>query len=96
MKRFNFVLVVLIAFGLIALLRLVRENNDNNATKSDLETVRLELKAQIDSVLCNQDSIKAELRAVRQNTDTLKAGQEVIFKAMKENEGKSLFDLIFK
>ncbi|MBQ3690883.1 MAG: hypothetical protein II937_13630 [Bacteroidales bacterium] len=69
MKKFNFVLVVLIAFALIALLRLVREGNGNNATKSDLEAVRLELKAQIDSVLRNQDSIKAGLRAVQQNTD---------------------------
>lgn len=68
MKRFN-LLVILIAFALIALLRLVREDNGNNATKSDLEAVRLELKAQIDSVLKNQDRIKAELRAVQQNTD---------------------------
>lgn len=83
-KNFNFVLVGLIAFALIALLRLVREGNGNNATKSDLEAVRLELKAQIDSVLRNQDSIKAELRAVRKNTDTLKAGQEVIFKTMQD------------
>ena len=94
MNRFNYVLTILIALALIALLRLVRENNDNTATKSDLEAVRQELKAQIDSVLRNQDSIKAELRAVRQNTDTLKAGQEVIFKKMKESEGKRLLDFL--
>lgn len=68
MKRFN-LLAILIAFALIALLRLVREGNGNNATKSDLEAVRLELKAQIDSVLKNQDRNKTELRAVQQNTD---------------------------
>lgn len=95
MKRFNFILFLAIA-GTIVMIYLAYKGNYITATKSDLETVRQELKAQIDSVLKNQDSIKAELRAVRQNTDTLKAGQEVIFKAMKENEGKSLFDLIFK
>ena len=44
------------------------------------------------------DAAKRELRAVRANTDTLKAGQEVIFRTMKENQGKetSLWDLILR
>lgn len=67
-----------------------------NATKHDIEKVRAELIAQIDSVLQNQDSIKTELKILKDNTDTLKAGQCIIFKTMKENEGKSLLDLIFK
>ena len=93
MKRFNFILFLAIA-GTIVMIYLAYKGNYITATKSDLEAVRLELKAQIDSVLRNQDSIKAELRAVRQNTDTLKAGQEVIFKKMKESEGKRLLDFL--
>lgn len=92
MKRFNFVLVILISFALIALLRLVREGNSNNATKSDLESVKIELKNRIDSILKNQDSIKAELDTIKLNTDTLKAGQVIIFKTMKENKEKSFWD----
>lgn len=93
MKRFNFVLFLAIA-GTIVMIYLSYRGNYITATKSDLEAVRLELSAQIDSVLRNQDSIKAELRAVRQNTDTLKAGQEVIFKTMQENQSKSLLNFL--
>jgi hypothetical protein len=71
---------------------------NNAATRQDLDDVRRELRAQIDSVLMECDSLKSELRAVRANTDTLKAGQEVIFRTMKENQGKetSLWDLIWR
>jgi len=91
MKRFNFVLVILIAFALIVLLRVCRDNG-NNATKSDLESVKIELKNQIDSILKNQDSIKAELDTIKLNTDSIKAGQVIIFKTMKENKEKSFWD----
>lgn len=93
MKRFNFILFLAIA-GTIVMIYLAYKGNYITATKADLEAVRLELKAQIDSVLRNQDSIKAELRAVRENTDTLKAGQEVIFKTMQENQSKSLLNFL--
>lgn len=70
----------------------------STATKADVDAAKRELRAQIDSVLMECDSLKSELRAVRANTDTLKAGQEVIFRTMQENKGKetSLWDLIWR
>jgi len=70
----------------------------STATKADVDAAKRELRAQIDSVLMECDSLKSELRAVRANTDTLKAGQEVIFRTMQENQGKetSLWDLIWR
>lgn len=91
MKRFFTILFILALTAVFVLWCLGTYYAPKPATKSDLEAVRLKLKMQIDSVLRNQDSIKAELRAVRQNTDTLRAGQEVIFKSMKE----SLWQYIF-
>lgn len=60
----------------------------NTATKDDLDEVKKELKAQIDSVLQNCDTLKNEVKAIKANTDTLRAGQEVIFQSMKENTNK--------
>jgi hypothetical protein len=67
-------------------------------TKGEFNAAHTELRQRIDSVMRNCDSLKTELRAVRANTDTLKAGQEVIFRTMQENKGKetSLWDLIWR
>lgn len=86
-------LTIIVAIVLVIFLYFEYGYERQLATKSDLETVKKELKQQIDSVLRNCDSLKNELRAVRKNTDTLKAGQEIIFKTMNENKGKSFFDL---
>ena len=70
-------------------------NNQRAVTREEFTETHKHLKMQIDSILKNCDSLKSELRAVRCNTDTLKAGQEVIFKTMQENtEKKSLLDLL--
>ena len=58
------------------------------ATKEDLEAVRKELKAQIDSVLKDTDTLKTEVQYIKNNTDSLRAGQEIIFLKMRENETK--------
>lgn len=82
---------------------LTNRHDENAATKQDLEQVRAELLLKIDSVLRKTDTIKTdidtlktELRAVRANTDTIKAANAVIFQTMRENEGKTLWDFIFK
>lgn len=92
----NFIISILI-IGVIVACGLMFELTTMNATmnaasKKDLEELRKEFRSQIDSVLRNQDSIKAELMAIKCNTDTLKAGQEIIFKAMEENKNKSFWD----
>lgn len=88
--------IVLVVLAFVVVWWYIGQNNA--ATRQDLDDVRRELRAQIDSVLMECDSLKSELRAVRANTDTLKAGQEVIFRTMQENKGKetSLWDLIWR
>lgn len=87
---------------LIVLFSLVAYNyytgNNDTVTKDEFNAAHAELRQRIDSVMRNCDSLKTELRAVRANTDTLKAGQEVIFRTMQENKGKetSLWDLIWR
>lgn len=71
--------------------------NIDTVSKAEFTKTHNRLKLQIDSILRNCDSLKTELKAVHANTDTLKAGQEVIFKTMNENKEKtSIIDLIFK
>lgn len=102
MKRIIlYVLLVLIVAVLFFVL--TNRHDENAATKQDLEQVRAELILKIDSVLRKTDTvqieidtIKTELRAVRANTDTIKAANAVIFQTMRENEGKTLWDFIFK
>lgn len=71
-------------------------NNQRAVTKEEFTATHNRLKKQIDSILQNCDSLKTELRAVRANTDSIKAAQDVIFHTMHENaaEKRSLFDLI--
>lgn len=88
--------IVLVVLAFVVVWWYIGQNNA--ATRQDLDDVRRELRAQIDSVLMECDSLKSELRVVRANTDTLKAGQEVIFRTMQENKGRetSLWDLIWR
>lgn len=71
-------------------------NNQRAVTKEEFTATHNRLKKQVDSILRNCDSLKTELRAVRANTDSIKAAQDVIFHTMHENaaEKRSLFDLI--
>jgi len=72
------------------------------ATKDDLQQTEYELKNKIDSVLRECDSLKAAIQEVKADTDTLKAdtdtikaGMSVIFRTMKENENKNIWDLLW-
>lgn len=90
----NFIISILIVGVIVACGLVYRAGYNDAASKKDLEELRKEFRSQIDSVLRNQDSIKAELMAIKCNTDTLKAGQEIIFKAMEENKNKSFWDFL--
>lgn len=68
----------------------------DKSTKRDFEQFKKEFNARIDSILQNCDTLKTEIRDVKANTDTLKAGQRAIFETMKENENKSLFDWLWE
>ena len=101
MKKTTYILIALTAAALLHFVN--RNRTEDAATKRDIEQVRAELLLKIDSVLCKTDTIKTdidtlktELRAVRANTDTIKAANAVIFQTMRENEGKTLWDFIFK
>ncbi len=70
-------------------------NNQQSVTKAEFNATHDRLKRQIDSILQNCDSLKTELRQVKANTDTLKAGQDVIYRTMQENtERRSIMDIL--
>lgn len=70
-------------------------NNQRAVTKEEFTATHNRLKKQIDSILQNCDSLKSELRQVRANTDTLKVGQDIIFRTMQENtERRSIMDIL--
>ena len=70
-------------------------NNQRAVTKEEFTATHERLKRQIDSILQNCDSLKTELRQVKANTDTLKAGQDVIYRTMQENtERRSIMDIL--
>lgn len=70
-------------------------NNQQSVTKTEFNATHDRLKRQIDSILQNCDSLKTELRQVKANTDTLKAGQDVIYRTMQENtERRSIMDIL--
>ncbi len=93
MKAFA-IIIAFLAF--VAFLYFTMGQPEPSVTKADLEKVEKEFKMQIDSVLRECDTLKSELRQVRANTDTLKAGQEVIYRTMQENKDKetSLWTII--
>ena len=70
-------------------------NNSQTVTKAEFTATHNRLKKQVDSILRNCDSLKTELRQVKANTDTLKAGQDVIYRTMQENtERRSIMDIL--
>lgn len=50
------------------------------------------LRREIDSLKANQDTIKSEIRDMQIDLDTIKIGNEVIFRTMQENQSRSFFD----
>ena len=89
-------IIIIIVISIVAAIFYNWHITSESATKEDLEKAKRELKMQIDSILRNCDTLKNEIRTVKANTDTLRAGQEAIFNTMQENKEKSLLDYIFK
>ena len=98
MKKISYILLFVIA-ALFALFMWswIQYQANGTATKQDLQHTEQALKARIDSILRECDTLKKEIRAVRANTDTLKAGQAAIFQTMQENQQKtSLFEWLWQ
>ena len=94
----NALITIVIVVVAMAAYHYLTDSGGDPVTRDEFNAAHNELRQQIDSVMHECDTLKSELRAVRANTDTLKAGQEVIFKTMQENKGKetSLWDLIWR
>lgn len=72
---------------------------DKEATKTDIEKVRQEFRSQFVKVLNELDSVKMELRAankkideLKEDTDTLKKGEAIIYNEVRKANEKTLWD----
>ena len=85
MKEVIYVFVILIIVYCLILTK------NEAVTSSEFSEQTELLKSKIDSVMSELDSIKLELKEIHANTDSLKAGQRVIFDEVKKE--KKVFDL---
>ena len=86
MKEILFVFVIcIIAYCLII-------TKNESVTSAEFTEQTEILKSKIDSVMAELDSVKVELKEIHANTDSLKAGQRVIFNEVKKTE-KQEFNL---
>jgi len=49
----------------------------------------------VDSLKAAIQQVKADTDTLKADTDTIKAGMSVIFRTMKENENKNIWDLLW-
>lgn len=85
MKEVIYVFVILIIVYCLIITR------NDSVTSSEFNEQTEILKSKIDSVMAELDSVKVELKEIHANTDSLKAGQRVIFNEVKKE--KKVFDL---
>lgn len=85
MKEVIYVFVILIIVYCLIITR------NDSVTSSEFNEQTEILKSKIDSVMAELDSVKVELKEIHANTDSLKAGQRVIFDEVKKE--KKVFDL---
>lgn len=85
MKEIIFVFVILV----IVYCLIITKNEA--VTSSEFNEQTEILKNKIDSVMSELDSVKTELKEIHANTDSLKAGQRVIFEEVRKE--KKVFDL---
>lgn len=64
----------------------------DSVKSKDFKIEMQRLRHEIDSIKANQDTIKSEIRDMQIDLDTLKIGNEVIFRTMQENQSRSFFD----
>ena len=96
LKAFTFIVVICV-LAFVAVLEINRYRvYFDMATKEELKELREEFREKTEYILANQDTLKQQVRGLKKDTDTLKAGQNVIYHAIKENEQRSIFELIFK
>jgi hypothetical protein len=96
MKRFIEILVVAVILIFCFLCFYAKYKAGPTATKNDLQQVEQDFNRRLDSVISEMKQMNLDLDTLKADADTLKAGQKVIFKTMKENQGKSLFEYLFQ
>ena len=69
------------------------QDNLDTVKDKDFKIEMAKVRRELDSIKRNQDTIKSEIRDMQQDLDTIKTGNEVIFRTMNENKGRSFFDL---
>lgn len=89
--------ILIAAAAVVAVVMLTRFNmRDTMVTRGEFRAAHEQLRQQIDSILKQCDTMRTDLRSLRADADTLKAGQHAIFETMQENQHRSLLDFIFK
>ena len=103
MKRTIEIIVCVALSAFVILCFYCKYQSGATATMNDLKRVEQEFNRRLDSILVltnrntqDLDTVKAEIRDVKADTDTIKAGQKVLFETMEENKGKSLFEYLFQ
>ena len=69
------------------------QDSTETVKTKDFKVEIAKLKRELDSVKANQDTLKRLVRKIEIDIDTVKTGNELIFRTMNENQGKSFFDL---
>lgn len=97
MKNISYILLALIVAVLFFVL--INRTDENAASKTDIEKVRQEFRSQFVKVLNELDSVKMELRAankkideLKEDTDTLKKGEAIIYNEVRKANEKTLWD----
>lgn len=88
-KMINTALWIFVAIvGIIVITRI--NDRDTMVTRPEFTQAHQILNARIDSILHQCDTMRTDLRSLRADADTLKAGQRAIFETMQENQGTTL------
>lgn len=98
MKKTLYILLALIVVA-ICLIYFVNRTDEDAVSKTDIEKVRQEFRSQFVKVLNELDSVKMELRAankkideLKEDTDTLKKGEAIIYNEVRKANEKTLWD----
>ena len=83
----------LILFGLFAY---NLWQNQQTLKQTEFRDYRKEFRAEIDSLKLSIDSVKTGLLKVQANQDTIKDGQHIIYKQIKEKSNTVFFDNLIK
>lgn len=97
MKKTLYILLALIVVAIC--FYFVNRTDEDAVSKTDIEKVRQEFRSQFVKVLNELDSVKMELRAankkideLKEDTDTLKKGEAIIYNEVRKANEKTLWD----